>query len=146
MSSCRSMAWNRCRPFASTAAAARSRRAGRGSRLTVNEDPLLVLYAGGESALPEKLGEPLAKIDNPPATVKPGAVVSLAVALHGISAQDLDCVTPPFWITAKLRGSANISVAPPVGSSVREEDVTIRLHNAQGAICGELYFHAPVAR
>jgi hypothetical protein len=121
---------------------------GQGITLTVNEDPILLLYSGGEAALPEKLGEPSATLENLPATVQAGATIALTVMLHSITADDLECVPPPFW-TAKRpearAGGAEIRFIPAAGSSVREEDVTIRLRNANGGVSGELYFHAPVA-
>ena len=125
---------------------------GEGITLTVNEDPLLVLYAGGGAELPEKLGAPLASLTSPPTSIPPGAATTLDVALHGVSGHDVECIAPPYWTVngpgpdAKESDLLKVSFTPAAGSSAREADVTIRVRNAKGAARGEIYFHVPIAR
>ncbi len=123
---------------------------GKAITLTIDEDPLLLLYAGGEAALPEKLGTPLASMENQPTGVARGATTSLSLVLHGISSHDIEVVIPPFWTQSKSepaeggKGTLKIGFVPAPESAVREADVTLRLRDSEGRVCGELVFHAPV--
>ena len=71
---------------------------GKSITLTVGEDPLLLLYEGGESTLPPSLGAPLAKIEAPPSTLQRGAASTLTVTFNEAAPE---LIAPPFWTVAK---------------------------------------------
>ena len=111
---------------------------GKAITLTIGEDPLLLLYDGGDKTLPPSLGVPLAKLDAPPSALQRGTANTLTVTFNEAPP---DLIAPPFWTVSKSpveKKSVSFTATPPTASSAREGDFTIRLGDR-----GELYFRAP---
>ena len=109
--------------------------AGRSVTLTVSQDPLLLLYDRGENELPSALSSPMAR----PVWTR-GLRNKFTLGLPHAA----DLIVPPFWTVKKSKygdRGVGFDVSPPVGSSVREVDFTIRFPDRSG----ELYYHAPFA-
>ena len=112
--------------------------AGKSLTLTIGEDPLLLLYDGRQSALPQSLAAPLATLEPPRGQAK-----TLTVRLSGASENGIELIVPPFWLVKKIASADHASIrfetTPPPASAVRESDFTIRL----GERSGELYYRTP---
>ncbi len=112
--------------------------AGKSLTLTIGEDPLLLLYDGGEKTLPQTPGAPSATLES---SLRGREITLLAKA----AGADAAMIAPPFWTVKKspVADSAGVrfTAAPPPGSTVREADFTIRLGGGRG----ELYHRATMA-
>ena len=115
---------------------------GESLTLTIGEDPLLLLYDGGENALPPSLGAPLAALNG----TRNGSEFTLVVTPNGTGPSALALIAPPFWTVKKsVTGSGvqiQFSMIPPPATSAREADFTVTFDGQRG----ELYFRAPVAK
>ena len=119
---------------------------GKGVTLRITEDPLLLLYEGGETTLAKELGTPAATLQAPPVTMMRHGPTTLTVA----SAEKLDLIAPPFWTVKKMSGegdksSVRFTLTPPLASSIREANFIVTIDDAQGKRRGELYYRAPLA-
>lgn len=121
--------------------------AGREVTLTVSEDPLLLLYQGGETkTLPAALGAPAAALSGPPQGPSRRGGATFVVA--GPAAEKAEFVAPQFWSVQRTpvdAGGVQFKAAAPAGTSAREADFTVRLRDADGKVRGELYYLAPLA-
>ena len=106
---------------------------GKAVTLTIGEDPLLLLYDGGEGALPAALAAPRARLE---AAHSVGNGFTFKVTGENERAE---FVAPKFWDVKKT--PFGFTTTPPPGSAVRETDFTVTL----GGQAGELYFRAPLA-
>ncbi|PTY05997.1 hypothetical protein DB346_01110 [Verrucomicrobia bacterium LW23] len=122
-----------------------------GITLTITEDPIVVLYQGGEKELPQQLGTPAASLAAAPPLLVRGTESELAVALQGVDAQKVSLKSPPMWKAVKgvARTSASGDVLPfrlsaPEHSAVREAEMVVTLAGADGKPRGELYYRPQV--
>ena len=130
---------------------------GRHSKLTVadgavtlsaSDDPLLILYSGGEKTLPAALAAPRATIKSPSVAIARGGPAKLIV----VGREDVDVHAPPFWTVAEPQpvkyadGASGLrfTITPPADTAVREAEFIITLR-AAGGPCGELYYRARVS-
>ncbi|OWK46532.1 hypothetical protein [Fimbriiglobus ruber] len=124
-----------------------------GVTLGVTEDPLLLLYDGGEKQLAKELGKPAVSLDTPPQMIARRAPTTLTVTLDGKTAGDVDLIVPPSWgvkketdqATNSSRSAVRFVLTPPATSAVREADLTVTLKGQGGKRQGELYFRCPIA-
>ncbi len=111
---------------------------GKSLTLTVGEDPLLLLYDGGEKTLPQTLGTPSGTLEG---SLRGREITLLAKA----AGADAALIAQPFWTVKKDPAADSASVrftaTRPPGSTVREADFTIRLGDGRG----ELYYRATMA-
>jgi hypothetical protein len=103
---------------------------GKALTLTVSDDPLMLLYDGGD-ALPAELGTPVASIDKLPAELSRHGVLRLPLVNPPSTAK---LIAPPGWTV-----EGGWTVAPPAASTVRELDLIVTLDGR-----GELYVHLPI--
>ena len=123
---------------------------GKGVTLSVTEDPVLLLYDGGEATLAKELGTPAAALQSPPLTVAKHGSTTLTVAVNGGSAERIKVIAPPFWMVKKILDAGDphivhFTLTAPTTSAVREADFIVTVDNGQGRRQGELYFRGPVA-
>ncbi|MDB5310619.1 MAG: hypothetical protein JWO38_4821 [Gemmataceae bacterium] len=116
---------------------------GKGVTLGITDDPLLLLYAGGD-ALPDGLGEPAAAVPSLPKALARRGPTTLTVTGR---AEDLDLTAPPFWVVEKAAGAGGgvrFTLTPPAGTTAREADLTVTVHGPGGRRAGELYIRLPI--
>lgn len=119
---------------------------GKGITLTVDEDPLLLLY-DGTTQLADSLGEPAAQVTAMPKEIIRGGSADVTVELRGAKADSVELVPPPFWHVKKKIGSDSIvfTASVPESSAVRAADMTVALSDGKGGRSGELYLRPAVA-
>lgn len=116
---------------------------GKELTLTITTDPLLLLYQGGEKALPSKLEVAATHLFTDSESLRRGESMRLGVGLHGAEAKEVALEAPPFWKVEKSRpqnerGNVYFTITPPATSAVREVDLVVTLGAG-----GELYWRAP---
>jgi hypothetical protein len=125
---------------------------GKGITLSVDEDPIMLLF-DGSSPLPEKLGEAVVHVVNPPASFIRGEEARVEVALGGTPA-DRVTLTPGSteWAVTKTEGkdsqgraTAVFSFTIPEDSAASEADLTVSVKDAKGADIGQIYVRPKVA-
>ncbi len=124
---------------------------GKGLTLSASEDPLLLLYQGGDD-LPTELTSPLVTITSlPPAIIK-GAAVPLTVKLGGIAPDRIALAAPPFWTVKQSvvddePGAKRVTydITSPVVSEVRQGDLLLPIKDDAENLCGQLSALVPVA-
>ncbi len=118
----------------------------KGLTLTVDEDPVLLLYKGGEKTLPKELGKAAVSIAAPPASIVSGQPMDIDVAVNDSSAASVELVAPPFWKVTKssVSGGNRFTVVSPEGSTVREADMRVVVKNGAGQICGDVILRPQV--
>jgi hypothetical protein len=116
---------------------------GKGITLTVDEDPLLLLY-DGKVALAKTLGEPAASVTTLPTDVVRGGSADITVSTDSPDAVSL--TPPPFWTVNKTTtaNSATFTVTAPNITEAREADMTVEIAGANGKQIGELYLRPHV--
>lgn len=120
---------------------------GKAVTLTINEDPLLLLYGGGPSTLPAALGEPLATLENVPASILRSGTATITASLNGVNADAVNLNVPVAWTARKTVVDAKtvrFTLSGPTDSDIRQADMTLQI-NQNGKRAGELYARAPVA-
>ncbi len=124
---------------------------GKGVTLTIGEDPLLLLYDGGEKTLPEKMGDPAIRLGDAPGSLLRGEPNSFDVILGNTLPDRVDLVLPPLWKSkAEAARSADgkaverYTLEVPENSTVRAVDLTVALKDAEGRTSGELYYRPSV--
>lgn len=116
---------------------------GKGLTLTVDFDPLILLYEGKDTALAVNLGEPAATItDYPGQGIVRGTSADVTLKWLDEGAKDTfsAAITPPLWkAESKPAGNAQLtySLTPPEDTSAREADLLFPLSDANG-VNGEL--------
>ena len=115
---------------------------GKGLTLTINEDPLLLLYDSGDAPLAEKLGAPAAELAALPPGIVKGGSTALTVGLHSTPDQDVDLVAPALWTVTRSPAASDqrltFTVTTPETTTAREGDLIVKLKNAGGGCGGEL--------
>lgn len=123
---------------------------GKGITLTMTEDPVVLLYAGGDKKLAEKTGAPAIRLGAAPASAVRGDKIQVEVIPDGVAADRVSLKAPPQWIVEKSGAQEGgkpvirYSVSGPVESSVREADMVVELKGAGGGLNGELYYRPAV--
>ena len=125
---------------------------GAGLTLTINEDPMLLLYDSADAPLAQKLGDPAAKLlTQPEGVIKGGSTYLDVILATGLTNQNIELVGPMFWSTdmAKTKRSdgaaaVTFSIKAPENTSAREGNVVVRLKDGKGAYNGELRTRVPV--
>ncbi|HOD84034.1 MAG: hypothetical protein BWX88_01257 [Planctomycetes bacterium ADurb.Bin126] len=121
--------------------------------LSINEDPLLLLYkreaqgSVSQAKLPELL-LPAAAWDDPPRTISTTGPTTLGVKLgQGLAASQVELIAPPFWSVKKESTDASLvrfTLTPPPDTGARECDLAVRI-GPPDAPRGELYLRRPMA-
>ncbi len=101
--------------------------------LSVDTDPLVLLYHGGPATLPAGLEASAVKFDTLPASAKKGAPVSVRV-----SGAKVEIQAPPFWTPQPENGGT--SFLPPAKTLARELELIAPLADGRG----ELYARVPL--
>jgi len=124
---------------------------GKGVTLTVNTDPFLLLYEGGEKSLPEQLGDPAIRLGAVADAIVRGEPSSFDVELVAAQADRVKLQAPPFWTVqsqparnADGRDIVRFTLGVPAASSIREADMTIILTDANGKANGEISYRPAV--
>jgi hypothetical protein len=122
---------------------------GKGLTLTINEDPVLLLYDSADALLAERLGEPAALLASLPEGVVKGGSAALTVALHGMAPEDVDLAGPPLWTIHRGQATkdpagdaqAAFTISVPEASNAREGNLVVRIKGG----AGELRARVPVS-
>jgi hypothetical protein len=125
---------------------------GKGITLSVDKDPILLLYEGG-GALPAELTRPEIALRNAPEAIKRNGETLLSVK-QSEAIKSLELLAPPKWTVRRTNGTPDadgnavvtFSVVPPVESAVREADLILKAGPADDRSSAELYFHAPIEK
>ncbi|MFA4945706.1 MAG: sugar-binding protein [Lentisphaeria bacterium] len=126
---------------------------GQGLTLTINEDPLLLLYDSATAPLAERLGAPAARLAALPEGVVKGGETTLEVLLAaGVPAEAVELTAPAAWEISKGSAAsreAGVSTLPfrlhlPDSTAAREGDLRVRITDGKGGHCGELRARLPV--
>lgn len=120
---------------------------GRGVTLTINEDPMLMLYQGGDSALPAELGKPAITLGASPTSIVRTEPLAVEVGLHGVTADAVSLIAQPSWKVAKSEGgngSVTFTLNAPAETTVREADMVIALAGPNGKPNGQIYYRPSV--
>lgn len=121
---------------------------GKGLTLTVAEDPVLLLYEGGDGQLPDRLGTPAAEVASVPDGVIKGGSATFTVALHGLAAEDVDLAGPALWTIKRSEvakdaagaSQAAFTINVPETTGAREGDLRVKIKGG----AGELHARMPV--
>jgi hypothetical protein len=122
---------------------------GQGLILTVNNDPLLLLYDSATAPLADTLGDAPVQVPALPEGIVKGGSVNLGVVVHGRSEQDVELVAPPLWTVARAPAAPvagagpgdrtfDFAVTAPETSSARAGDLIVKVKNPDGGYGGEL--------
>ncbi|MFA4944526.1 MAG: sugar-binding protein [Lentisphaeria bacterium] len=120
---------------------------GQGLTLTINEDPILLLYDSAAAPLAERLGAPAARVAALPEGIVKGGSGMLQVALaKGLSPAAVELATPAFWQARRggAGGEVAFTVTAPAGSVAREGALVVKIKDGKGGHCGELRALIPV--
>ncbi len=113
---------------------------GKGLTLTIDEDPLLLLYDSAAASLAETLEPPAARFAALPESVVKGGAVTLALA----EAAAAELSAPASWPVQKT-GDAAWRLTAPENTAAREGDVIVKLADGKGGCNGELRARITVA-
>jgi hypothetical protein len=118
---------------------------GKGVTLTINEDPVLLLY-DGSAALADTLGDPSVTIPSLPDGIVLGGSADVTVALKSATPDSVNLVPPPFWQVTKTAGQGSVSfhVTAPAASEARAAEMTVTVAEGKSGNSGELYLRLPV--
>jgi len=122
---------------------------GKGITLTLDEDPVMLLYTGTKP-LADELQPPAAKFTSTPSGFVRGAATDIALALDGIDAAGVELTAPPFWDVKKTAATVDnkpavrFTITSPASSAIREADLTVSLKDAKGSQTGVLFLRPPV--
>jgi hypothetical protein len=121
---------------------------GRGVSLTIDGDPLLLLY-DGKTDLAAELGTSAATVTSIPNEVVRGG--SADITVNAGSSDKVSLIPPPFWQVKDNGGLGSITysetftVTAPDATEAREADMLVDIKDEKGAPIGELYFRPHVA-
>jgi len=119
-----------------------------GVSVTVSEDPILLLYHGGETTLAKALGAPAASLAAVPAAIGPGGASSLSLTGKALAAQSVQTRCPPLWQASPRQAGedrVDVRVQAPPSTPAREARVYVQLLSG-AAVVGELTVPVRVAR
>lgn len=117
---------------------------GKGVTLTIDEDPLLLLYAG-TTPLADKLEAPAASVTVPAGIVR-GTPTDLTVNLSGATAKQVSLIAPPAWKVSKAVAgqSVKFTLTSPEVTTIREADLIVTIGDGKSKNTGELYLRPAV--
>lgn len=121
--------------------------AGEGLTLSIDKDPVLLMYDGGEG-LAADLPPPLVTFASLPEAVSRKAPTALAVKVGNTPAEQFEIVAPPRWTVVKnppQNGVMAVAAAPPSDTNVREVELKLVVRDSAGRQRGELLYRAPAA-
>jgi len=123
---------------------------GKGITLTIEEDPVLVMYEGG-GKLADKLGTPAMELVNAPKSLVQGKTATFDVRLNEGTPDQVSLQTPPNWSVKKAAGKdadgkqlVSFTVGSPENSEVREADMTVAMAGSGGTPVGEVFYRPEV--
>lgn len=118
--------------------------AGKSINLTVNEDPLIVLYDGGADKLPATLPQADVTVVEIPSGIIKGGSATLSVTSK--NKLNVELAAPAFWdVTTQAAGDRmTFNVRVPEASTAREGNFVLRTKDAAGKLNGELRLRVPV--
>ena len=116
---------------------------GRGVSVTLDGDPILLLY-DGKSALAPQLGDAAATVAAIPDAIVRGGSADITVNTSAPDSVSLQ--PPPFWQVKKTPGQGSVvfTVTAPEQTEAREAGMTVEIQDASGAKNGELYLRPRV--
>jgi len=121
--------------------------ARKGLTLSLNDDPLLLLYESKEAGLAQELGKPAARLAaaSVSASRSKGVVVEVQTEEGALP---VELKAPPQWTVARssVEGAAHrvrFTLTPPKSSAIRQLDLIAPLGDAASRR-GELYLRLPV--
>lgn len=122
--------------------------AQKGLTLSLDKDPLLLLYEGGEPMLPEQLAASSVSLTSLPATISRRNPTTLAAQLGKAPHDRVELIAPLRWTVATSpagESTVAFAVAPPPQTSIREVELKLIVRDSAGRPRGELLYRAPAA-
>ena len=126
--------------------------AKQGITITVSEEPVLLLYCGGDSKLPESLGMPAMKLVDMPAMMVAGEPARFSVQLENLKKEQIELQLPPFWTQVQCQenqenGSTILTytVKGTEQSSIREADIHLQARDEHGLVLADLSYRPVIA-
>jgi len=119
---------------------------GKGITMTLNEDPVMLLYEGGKDELPELLPAAV-QIASVPEEIVAGQGTEVKVALDGVDAKNVKLAAPYGWkVNPADTGASGVafSLLPPDGTRAREATLRLAVMDGQGNQSGALRRRPPV--
>lgn len=120
---------------------------GQGIALTISEEPVLLMYEGGDKTLPAKLEEAPLRLAALPGPFSRARENVVEAEISGISPDQVELKAPPFWKVARMESGghlARFSVTVPEESAVREGDMVLLWKGKGTKPRGQLSFRNPV--
>ncbi len=121
---------------------------GRGLTLTINEDPLILLFDGGPAMLADTLGKPSVKLAGASDRFVGGVEGHVDFALSGATPEQVSFKAPPLWKVERETMETpdgqqlRFRFTVPKASAAREADLTLNIASPNGG--GALFFRPPV--
>lgn len=121
---------------------------GRGLTLTIDEDPLILLFDGGPAQLAQPLGEPAVRLAGASDQFVGGVEGHVDFVLTGVTPEQVSLKAPPLWKvereTMETQGGQKLRFrfTVPKASAAREADLTLNIASPNGG--GALFFRPPV--
>ncbi len=118
-----------------------------GVSLTLDDNPVMLLYSADQSALAPSLGTPTAKVETPPAPIKPGGSTTFQAIGPGLTASSLQTIAPHGWKTTIENAGENrakITLTAPPATASKQFPLRLVLLKADKPI-GELTVPIEVA-
>jgi hypothetical protein len=119
--------------------------AGEGLTLSIDQDPLLLLYDGREG-LAVDLPPAVVAFASLPEAISRKAPTALAVKVGATPTEQLELIAPPRWTVVKnpaQGGVMAVAAAPPSDTNVREVELKLVVKDSAGRARGELLYRAP---
>ena len=119
-----------------------------GITLTLSDDPILLLYDGGETALAKTLGTPTLSLAAAPDAVRRGESSIFSLAGKALTAESIQVRCPPLWkasLKQAGRDRVAVTVRAPRETPAREARLTVQ-RLAAGSVIGELTVPVRVVR
>lgn len=120
--------------------------AGEGLTLSIDKDPVLLMYEGGEKTLAVDLPPPIVSFASLPETISRKAPTAVAVKVGNTPTEQIEVVAPPRWTVVKnaaQNGVMAVAAAPPADTTIREVELKLLLRDGSGRPRGELLYRAP---
>jgi len=120
--------------------------AKQGLTLRVGIDPIILLYDGDQSSLPDKLEAPRVSFASLPEKITRGESLTLNLSLKGVTSDQLQMKVPPFWKAGKIKmdgdSAATVEIEPSSDTEARYAPISVSIKGKNGD--GDLTAFIPV--
>ncbi|MEM1059566.1 MAG: sugar-binding protein, partial [Verrucomicrobiota bacterium] len=111
---------------------------GKGIAMTVNDDPVLLLYEGGSDQLPDLSLPAAVQITSLSNEIVAGQSGEVQVSLDGVKPDEVKLAAQPGWQVTPSSDGTRYTLLSPEGTRAREAALTLAVMDASGNQMGEL--------